>query len=549
MGASKSNNIRTPSSPTPTTISRRAMASHHLAIAKASFSAGLLRPDPTSVPRDEITAFHSALDRALLHCSPANIQTCKQWLLNNVVSSSNRVGVWGKYLVVLAGSFGEESKPETRPTTSSKRKRLHILYLLNDLFHHTKYHRDSSAAFSTLTGSLQPSLVELWSYAASYDQQKHPKHHKRLHDLLDIWAEHGYYGSDYVSKLREVVHNSALSGPITTSTDIQAGSVAATKLPGREVPFMMPSTHGDPSTPYYDLPAGNLVPHIIPNSTIPLRPDSIKPLQFLAGPADAKLVTALKDFLKDVDRIYGTGKPDAKENEVIDIDELGQTVLRDTDTADIVNGDTYYGWSRTFCQQMKSRNARGDSRSRSPRKRRYSESIASDDSRWSRSRSRSRTPPPRRRRGAARYDSRSRSRSRSRSVSRSREKSYSPQAPSAPRHFPPPHSQHGNHPTPGYPPPPPMQFPPSMPGAPPPPPPNYQGAWPPPPPPPMSHYGSPAPNAGGYPPAIPPGQFPPMHMGPAQPMPPGSYHFPPPHSGARGGGWGQQHGYPPGRWR
>lgn len=50
------------------------MASHQLAIAKASFSAGLLRPDPTSVSRDEITAFHSALDQALSHCSYANIQ-------------------------------------------------------------------------------------------------------------------------------------------------------------------------------------------------------------------------------------------------------------------------------------------------------------------------------------------------------------------------------------------------------------------------------------------------------------------------------------------
>lgn len=57
-----------------TTFPRLVMASHHLAIAKASFSAGLLRPDPTSVPRDQINEFHLALDRALSHCSPANIQ-------------------------------------------------------------------------------------------------------------------------------------------------------------------------------------------------------------------------------------------------------------------------------------------------------------------------------------------------------------------------------------------------------------------------------------------------------------------------------------------
>ncbi|KAF9887299.1 hypothetical protein FE257_010294 [Aspergillus nanangensis] len=362
------------------------MASHHLAIAKASLSAALLRPDPTSVPRDEITTFHTAFDRTLSHCSPANIQTCKLWLLNYIVSSSNRVGVWAKYLVTLSSSFGEEGKPESRTTPPAKRKRLHILYQLNDVFHHTKYHLDSTAAFSTLSGSLQPYIVELLSYAASYDQEKYPKHHRRLDTLLGIWEEQGYYSSDYVNKLREVVKNSALSGPVKTSTDIGTSSAVANKFPGKDMPFMMPSTHGDSSTPYYDLPAGNMVPHIIPNSTVALRPDSIKPLQFLAGPADDKLVTALKSFLKDVDQIYGTGKPERQEDEVIDIDELGQTVLRDVNTGEILDGDTYYGWSRSFCQQMKNRNVRTDSRSRSrsrsPRKRRYSDSLPSDDSRW-----------------------------------------------------------------------------------------------------------------------------------------------------------------------
>jgi hypothetical protein len=50
------------------------MTSHHIAIAKASFLGGLLRPDPTPVPRDDISAFHSSLDKALLHCSSKNIQ-------------------------------------------------------------------------------------------------------------------------------------------------------------------------------------------------------------------------------------------------------------------------------------------------------------------------------------------------------------------------------------------------------------------------------------------------------------------------------------------
>ncbi|PLB42337.1 RNA polymerase II-binding domain-containing protein [Aspergillus candidus] len=548
------------------------MASHQLAIAKASFSAGLLRPDPTSVPRDEIVAFHTALDRALSHCTPANIQTCKTWLLNLVVSSSNRVGGLAKYLVALSGSLDDSEKPGGgRPRPSGKRKRLHILYLLNDLFHHTKFHLDSTASFSTLSGSIQPFIVELLGYAASYDRAKNPKHHRRLDELLDIWEQNGYYGSDYVNKLREVVKNSALSGPVKASVDVETSNLDfAKKQPGKDAPFVMPATHGDSSTPFYDLPAGNLVPHIIPNVTVPLRPDSIKPLQFLAGPADEKLVTALKVFLSDAESIYDARKPEPKEDQVVDIDELGQTVIRDGSTGDIVAGSTYYGWSRGFCQEMKKRDtsssfrsrSRSRSRSETPRRRRYSDSLASDDSRWSRSRSRSRTPPRRQ----DHYDSRSRSPSGR--GSGSRERSYSPQPP-APRSVPPPlpqqppfpHTQqhpHGYAP-PHFPPPPPPQmhfpppagspptgYPPAIPPGlpPPPPPPNYQGPWPPPPP--IPGYGG-GPGGGGpsaFPPPFPAqgAQFPPMHMGGSgQQMPPGQYHFPPPHAGR---GWGQ-YGYPP----
>ncbi|KAL4886256.1 hypothetical protein BJY04DRAFT_213787 [Aspergillus karnatakaensis] len=525
------------------------MASHEVAIAKASLAAGLLRPDPTSISRDEITALHTTLDRALSQCSSANIQTCKQWLLSYVVSSSNRVSLLAKYLVTLSRSFAEDNannSNNTKPTRpSAKRKRLHMLYLLNDLFHHTKYHESSTAAFSGLSGSLQPHIVDLLSSAASYDREKHPKHHRRLDELLDIWQEHGYFSAEYVGKLREVVANSAVSGPVRTSTTPSAEVVEPDRKL-RDGPFVMPPTHGDPSIPYYDLPAGNLIPHMVPNSSVPLRPDMIKPLQFLAGPADGKLVNALKAFLEDVDRIYAPGESEieVKSDEVVDVDELGQTVIRDVISGEILDGETYYGWTRSFCNEMKKRNARSprrsESRSRSPpKRRRYSDS--SDDSRYRSSRSR--TPP----RDSRRY---SRSRSRTPQQSRSREKSYSP----APAPSLQPQLQHQNqHPQqkhqqnpyaqhPGYhPPPPQMPFPPSA-NAFPPPPPNYPGQWPPPPPPSLPNF---PPN---FPPHYPPGQ---QHM-PQMPPAPGSYHFPPqgppsgpPSSGPpTGRGW-HQHPPPP----
>ena len=50
------------------------MASHHLAIAKASLAAAMMRPDPTPIARDDITQLHTLLESTLEQCSPVNIQ-------------------------------------------------------------------------------------------------------------------------------------------------------------------------------------------------------------------------------------------------------------------------------------------------------------------------------------------------------------------------------------------------------------------------------------------------------------------------------------------
>ncbi|KMU75877.1 hypothetical protein CISG_10410 [Coccidioides immitis RMSCC 3703] len=277
------------------------MTSHQVAIAKASFSAGLLRPDPTSVPRDEITEFHNALDTALSRCSPANIQACKAWILKNITESANRVGVLGKYLTALATFFPSTRDLQTQASSneaqkaSPKRKRLHILYLLNDLLHHTKYHSGHTSPFATLTGSLQPYLVDLFALAAAFDRQRNPNHFRRLAELLDIWEYDGYYSKDYINKLRETVANPEFQdaqGLESTGQGMRAQ--AGKKIHPKDVPYIMPATHGDPMASYHELPAGNLLPHIIPNSSIPIKTQSVKALQFVAGPADESLIRAGK---------------------------------------------------------------------------------------------------------------------------------------------------------------------------------------------------------------------------------------------------------------
>ena len=238
---------------------------------------------------------------------------------------------------------------------------------------------------------------------AASEQEKHVC--TRLRDVVDIWQQEGYIPQELLAHLREVISDPSMNTDATPANEHQK------TFTSNDLPFLMPLHHGDPSLPFYELPAGNFMPHIIPNRSISMRPESIRPLQFTAGPATEGLVDAVKGFLEDVALL-----DDAVEEEgnVADIDDLGQLCSRNE--AGNMRGDTYYGWSRAFCEKMTARRnpqsngsrTRGRSPSYSPsrspspgRKRSYSRSSSNRSrshsrhmsSRFSGGRSRSRSPP------------------------------------------------------------------------------------------------------------------------------------------------------------
>ena len=80
------------------------MASHSLAIAKASLAAGMIRPDPISIPRTEIAHFHELLEAVLRQCSSTNIQVWRLHLSWNDEKAKRRnedsnvkIGCWRTY--------------------------------------------------------------------------------------------------------------------------------------------------------------------------------------------------------------------------------------------------------------------------------------------------------------------------------------------------------------------------------------------------------------------------------------------------------------------
>ena len=443
-------------------------------------------------------------------------QLCKEWLLKNIIPSAARTTAIGKYLVALSKSFAkiatqDDPKENSGAVPSGRRRQLHILYLLNDLFHHTKYHIESSCLSSILAENFQSYIVELLGAATAYSSDVYVKQHKHIKDLLDIWEEKSYFQSSFIRRLRDADSE--------TPKTIKAGYGKRDAEPKsteeclseekKEAPYVLPSFHGDPSTPYYDLPAGNMMPHIIPNSLKPVNSHSVKALQLSGGPADGNLIVAMKDFLKDVELLDEYCFDDRADD--MDIDELGQSVLGDEFAGNTLDGEGYYGWSSAFCRKMKNKVGFGDmsrvvrrlgssDRSLSPRKKRKHSDSGSSRS-WNstvdKGRSRSSSNKDLRRRNGQRSSSRPRdlSKEQTRHRSRSRSLSYSPPepVPIVQRSI----SIASVHP---------MQqlqaqsisTPPSIPFSysfskgfplgpgsvpiPPPPPPNYHGPWPPPPP-------------------------------------------------------------------
>ncbi|KAF4947033.1 hypothetical protein FSARC_14051 [Fusarium sarcochroum] len=321
------------------------MATPELAIAKATLSATLFRADPVSLSRPVVEAFFPLLTNALAQCSRPNVQKCKVWIVENIAPSAARTAALAKYLSALSNSLQDDG---SRP--SLKRRRLHLLYVINDVLYHVVT-RNGDAMFATAWDSVLPGLV---ANAAAFDNC--PKHKKKLADLIGLWDEQQYVNLDVISKLEDALENGVAPQP---AQEVQV-SKATLKL-AKDAPFTLPSFHGDQSVPWYDLPATTWLPHLTPNSTKPMLPDLIRPIQLASGPADKVLVNAVQDLLGEVERMFSKEQK-WNDEPTTDLNELGERVVLDEITGEVVGGETYYGWSRQFCERMKERRRKGVTR-------------------------------------------------------------------------------------------------------------------------------------------------------------------------------------------
>ncbi|KAL8672732.1 MAG: hypothetical protein Q9168_002822 [Polycauliona sp. 1 TL-2023] len=343
-----------------------AMASHSLAIAKASLVATLMRAEPGGFAKTDIAQFYRLLDALLLQCSVPNIQLCKEWLLKNLAPSVDKIKAFGKYLVALSASLSSTTEiwstsQAKEPKVSCRRRQLHILYLLHDVLHHVKFHGTRLPDSANVLRTLEYYVPELVTIAATYDPSKYSQHLASLKALINIWDESNYFSSSVLAVVRGNVTNATnRTTVVTRDVELSETSIdtASTRTGGyrKDAPYIMPASHGDASVPFYDLPAGNLIPCILPNSMTPISPQMVKPLQFRAGPADEQMARAVEDFLQDIDVLYGSKLP-GQDFDEMGLDQLGQRVKSDDPQRTTSASEGYYGWSKAFCEKMKWRSS------------------------------------------------------------------------------------------------------------------------------------------------------------------------------------------------
>lgn len=238
-----------------------------------------------------------------------------------------------------------------------------------------------------------------------------------------------------MDRLRETVQDVRLqvsrgSAPGGNSDEKEEGKEGGEK---KEKPYDMPSTHGDYNTAWYDLPAANLMQHIVPNSTKPIKGSVVEPLRFIPGPADGEVAAAVKMLIDDSHKMWG--ESEESEEAKYDLDSLGQHIIKD-ELGNRKIKETYYGWSEEFARKMARKKKARNAPLRIGR-----EDSADRDMDRSYSSERSMSPPTGPRRmglggdrprggdggmgyGGGGRDSRSRTRSRSGSRSRGRGRGY-----------------------------------------------------------------------------------------------------------------------------
>ncbi|KAF2496538.1 hypothetical protein BU16DRAFT_525697 [Lophium mytilinum] len=272
--------------------------------------------------RPRTSRFANITAQPNLHSDPeltCNVceQQCRAWILAVVGASALYIDAIATYLKYMSRTCLDVQALNSR--CPIPRRRMHILYLINDLLHYARFNQQNWSLFTALRDGLKDPVEVIVRSCAGGVMKGHPTSQQKLSDLLSLWQAQEYYPAGLIRTLQDIIDDRPLAAP---------------------------TQHGFTGVAWHDQPAGLMVPILDLNPNGPVNTAQIRPISFQLGQASEALKIA-------VDKLLGSENRDGKGGDldrgVWDVDEMGQRL-----EGDRTSFATYYGWSEDFCKRVTS---------------------------------------------------------------------------------------------------------------------------------------------------------------------------------------------------
>jgi hypothetical protein len=221
-------------------------------------------------------------------------------------------------------------KEERRVVGKNRRKRLHMFFIANNILLHGK----------DLPGIAEALLPALPTLAFCEDRKSH--FYIRVTDLLEIWRGQGLLDPKAVKSIQDAA---------TGLTEINTRTMhEERKAKIDKAAESLPQYHGEHGVKWFDLPAANWLSLLSGNPGSRIDPELLAATH-VKHPDDPKIKNMVLALKREVELM---GRAMSKEELIAtDVDKIGQIMRRDDATGLFVPVETYYGWSKEFCEKVK----------------------------------------------------------------------------------------------------------------------------------------------------------------------------------------------------
>lgn len=234
-----------------------------------------------NITKLELDIILTCINDALSRCCDERVKLCREKIINSF-------GVYQQYLFEYLVALSRSQK--------RRRKRLYILYVINDVLHHLKLQK------LIVDRKCSPALSSLFQKAWECVSNRN-----KLQTLLHLWRNRNYLEPSILDEIWENHGNNNVDD-WSKSKQLSLGSFGQ---------------------PYHHMPASLMMPYIKEEMQTPIDPESIKPMTNIVISSQVKnAMNKFQAFEKGLEAFEWNPLLESKHS---DVDAL-----------------TYYGWSSEF---------------------------------------------------------------------------------------------------------------------------------------------------------------------------------------------------------